>query len=37
METALGLTDGLAFADYADRDERIVFLRGLPAPIWLYH
>ena len=32
LETALGLTDGLAFADYADRDERIVFSARFACP-----
>ena len=32
LETVLGLTDGLAFADYADRDERIVFSARFACP-----
>ena len=32
LETALGLTDGIAFADYADRDERIVFSARFACP-----
>ena len=32
LETALGLTDGLAFADYADRDKRIVFSARFACP-----
>ncbi|MGA0913256.1 MAG: excinuclease ABC subunit UvrA, partial [Candidatus Puniceispirillaceae bacterium] len=32
LETALGLSDGLAFADYADKDERIVFSARFACP-----
>jgi excinuclease ABC subunit A len=32
LEMALGLTDGLAFADFADRDERIVFSARFACP-----
>ncbi len=32
LETALGLSDGLVFADYADKDERIVFSARFACP-----
>lgn len=32
LETSLGLSDGLAFADYADKDERIVFSARFACP-----
>ncbi|MDC1383543.1 excinuclease ABC subunit UvrA [Candidatus Puniceispirillum sp.] len=32
LETALGISDGLVFADYADQDERIVFSARFACP-----